>query len=74
MSELRSCIWDLIKIANPETSDEVLEGLVGGIMLGNLRLIYEDGKTSFSITQKGIAYVESMPHCNSTPTPTEVSS
>ena len=61
MTELEGIIRDLLIFTNPNITEEVLEGLVGSILKGMLSLTLEDGKTSFSITQKGIEYVEAMP-------------
>jgi len=64
MSELEGIVRDLLIFTNPDITEEVLEGLVGSVLNGNMRLILEDGKTTFSITQKGIDYVEAMPFQN----------
>jgi len=63
MSDLEIIIRDLINFTNPDLKDEygIVDGLVGSLLHGYQKMIFEDGKLSFSMTQKGIEYVESMP-------------
>lgn len=63
MTDVKDLVRDLIVLTNPIFKDEpgIVEGLVEGIDQGLQRMILEDGKTSFSLTQKGKEYVEAMP-------------
>ncbi len=72
MSEVNDLVRDLINLTSPMFSDEpgIVEGLVEAVDQGLQRMIVEGGKVSFSLTQKGIDYVEAMPFQDSTETPT----
>ena len=63
MTDVKDLVRDLINLTNPIFKDEpgIVEGLVEAIDQGLQRMIVEDGKTSFSLTQKGKEYVEAMP-------------
>jgi len=63
VTDVKDLVRDLINLTNPIFKDEpgIVEGLVEAIDQGLQRMIVEDGKTSFSLTQKGKEYVEAMP-------------
>jgi len=63
VTDVKDLVRDLINLTNPIFKDEpgIVEGLVEAIDQGLQRMIVENGKVSFSLTQKGKEYVEAMP-------------
>ena len=63
MSDFKDLVRDIINLTSPSLKDEpeIVEGIVEAIDTGLQRMIVEDGKVTFQITQKGIEYVEAMP-------------